>query len=494
MAKKKTKTKQSFNVQVPESHFWPAVEHGGIIPRGLEGAIGPNGILLRKLPSGKLANTSLPERYEKANLQYKEILSASDEPSPDRQRITSIPPKYFDRPDDPDRHTECLITGAAKNRLFSCPLFLKEPVPRPKPNTISIKESPTGGIGVFAERDIKYGELLIAERPLLMTGAFTKYKIRGGDWVHDYTYEDHVKIMWFEQEQQLELAFNRMDDDRKEAYMALANSHKEDGSGPLLGVQRTNGFGIDLNELTKNGGRGPSSEELIGEFGGMNLSEEQQANLKPQETLDIYSLVAKDASRMNHSCSPNAVLEFSLASFSLQFHANRDIKAGEEIFYSYTDIYVPAAERPKELEPYDFTCACTACSLATPESDKFRQTSARHMKILETLYQALKARDIEADNGMQMVRNNILPNLLEFRRKLREEGLGIMSGPYLSSTIMLHDLYTNLGMVDEPEMKSVLSDLSVWTMMKAGLLGRFLSQGNEIESAAAIAQDAATKI
>ena len=106
--------------------------------------------------------------------------------------------------------------------------------------------------------------------------------------------------MYFKQEQHLELVFNRMDEDRKEAYMALANSHKEDGSGPLLGVQRTNGFGVDLNQLTRNDGRGPDSEELLGRFAGMTLSEGQQAKLKPEEKRDMYSVIVKDGSRINH--------------------------------------------------------------------------------------------------------------------------------------------------------------------------------------------------
>ena len=102
-----------------------------------------------------------------------------------------------------------MTAGVAKDRLFARPPFLTESAPRPRPNTIAIKESPTGGIGVFAERDIKYRELLIAERPLLMTAAFTKDKICDADSVHDYTYEDRIKIMWFEEEQELEMVFNR---------------------------------------------------------------------------------------------------------------------------------------------------------------------------------------------------------------------------------------------------------------------------------------------
>lgn len=45
--------------------------------------------------------------------------------------------------------------------------------------------------------------------------------------------------------QQLEFAVSHMDRIWGDAYMALANSHKEDGSGPLFGVQRTNGFALN---------------------------------------------------------------------------------------------------------------------------------------------------------------------------------------------------------------------------------------------------------
>lgn len=65
-----------------------------------------------------------------------------------------------------------------------------------------------------------------------------------------------------------------------------------------------------------------------------------------------------------------------------------------------------------------------------------------------------------------------------------------MLGLYLSSTILLHDLYTRLGMVEEPEMKRILSDLTIWTMMRAGYLDRFLSAGNDIGSTLAIGQGA----
>jgi hypothetical protein len=180
------------------------------------------------------------------------------------------------------------------------------------------------------------------------------------------------------------------------------------------------------------------------------------------------------------SCCPNTDFNFSLGSFSLQFHALRDIKAGEEIFVSYTDVDVPAAERRERLAPYGFTCVCTACSRATPESDKFRQAAASEMKVLNARYRIAKEYDQKRNNGMRLVREIILPKVLEFRRKLTEEGLGIMFGVYLNSTIMLHEVHVQLGMFEEPEAKAVFKDLMAWTTMQAQIQGHPLSKNGKV--------------
>ena len=45
-----------------------------------------------------------------------------------------------------------------------------------------------------------------------------------------------------EWEEHLGIALKRMTDANRKAFMALANSHTEDGSGPILGIIRTNGY------------------------------------------------------------------------------------------------------------------------------------------------------------------------------------------------------------------------------------------------------------
>jgi hypothetical protein len=248
----------------------------------------------------QFTSSDLPERYEKHEFKVQE---ANDETPDDSYRLTTIPPHYADEP-DPDGYTKCIITSGEKKRLFASPLFLTCYVPQAKPDTVFIKDSPTGGLGMFAGRDIKYGELLFAERPLLVCPATARtHGIHRKERVDEYTHEDIVKIMCFEWEQQLEFAVSHMDPERREAYMALANSHKEDGSGPLFGVQRTNGFALNVDELL-----GKESTRLaeLCMFTGMSLGEEgpgQQAAPKSQEKARMYSVIAKDGSRINHRYS-----------------------------------------------------------------------------------------------------------------------------------------------------------------------------------------------
>jgi hypothetical protein len=65
------------------------------------------------------------------------------------------------------------------------------------------------------------------------------------------------------------IAVDRLRPDNKAAFMALASSHKEDGSGPVVGIVRTNGI-------------------------AMNLDPEEMSES------EIYSAICKDISRLNH--------------------------------------------------------------------------------------------------------------------------------------------------------------------------------------------------
>jgi len=74
---------------------------------------------------------------------------------------------------------------------------------------------------------------------------------------------------------------------------------------------------------------------------------------------------------------------FKLDSFSMQFCALRDIKAGEQLFYSYCEPDSNLEQRRAEIAPYGFVCECPACVNATPETDKPRNTFWTQIALFE---------------------------------------------------------------------------------------------------------------
>ncbi|KAL1660765.1 hypothetical protein GGF50DRAFT_106030 [Schizophyllum commune] len=257
-----------------------------------------------------------------------------------------------------DSWTEAIVDGLTKTEIFtpSQPGF-PHPVERPAIPAHRIASAGQGkGLGVFATRDIGPGELIIAERPLLMIplGVPTAKNIPA-----HFTMKQMIQASLAEWEKALEMLVERMLPERREAFMKLANSHTTDGSGPILGRIRTNG--IAASGLHYQGKRGPEGR---------------------------FSATCELISRVNHSCSPNARYTFNKPTFTSRLRAVRDIKAGEEITITYSRLDVPSAERQKDLAPYGFVCTCDACR-GGAESD------ARRVKIPSEISPALKRGRIE---------------------------------------------------------------------------------------------------
>jgi len=205
------------------------------------------------------------------------------------------------------------------------------------------------GQGVFAKHYIKRGELVFSERPLLVAPSWL-----AGVNTTKFTLAQSRQIMMFEQEKILEAGVQHMSETDKALYMALCNSHTADGTGPLLGIIRTNAFSV--GELSDD-----DDNSVLG-----------------------YSAVCNLGSRLNHSCRPNVVVQFKITSFSFQFIAVRDIRSGEELYCAYCSLSRPKAERQTFLAPYGFSCHCSACVNATPATDNVRKTFKDQVKDLHT--------------------------------------------------------------------------------------------------------------
>ena len=71
-----------------------------------------------------------------------------------------------------------------------------------------------------------------------------------------------------------------------------------------------------------------------------------------------------------------------MPSFSFQFTAKVDIKAGEELFCTYCDTYAPVAERRAQLAPYGFTCHCRACEEDDALHREYKERTKEYMLTL----------------------------------------------------------------------------------------------------------------
>ena len=68
------------------------------------------------------------------------------------------------------------------------------------------------------------------------------------------------------------------------------------------------------------------------------------------------------ASKLNHSCNPNAAQSFSQARIIIR--SARDIRCGEEVNISYIDVGQPTVVRRHELLcSYQFFCTCSKCCI-----------------------------------------------------------------------------------------------------------------------------------
>ncbi|KAJ7125164.1 hypothetical protein C8R44DRAFT_914822 [Mycena epipterygia] len=286
---------------------------------------------LPRFPIGKV-DVALPEGYEGggSTLKYMKC-SPGTRTTPDMMICTTLP--LGAKPDEPV--TECFFFHGSKEVLTSLPGFPK-PLTHPTTPAFCMAPTPGKGTGLFSTRALKTGDLILSERPLFVTARGVVVPCPEG-----FTHEQHVQYSLNELEKYMALSVSRMRPEDKAALMALANSHKEDGSGPIVGIVRTNGLQLE--------------------------------GLRPGVTdeLATYSATCKDISRLNHSCSPNTAPRFDMLSFSYQLFAVRDIAKDEELTFQYTGVDCSAANRNTVLKSYAFVCTCTAC-LDAPASDARR--------------------------------------------------------------------------------------------------------------------------
>jgi hypothetical protein len=181
------------------------------------------------------------------------------------------------------------------------------------------------GLGVFATRDIKRGERIISESPLIVISE------------RDYFAAD------------VERAFNRLSDTDKARYMSLASAHN-----------------FDVKSWPDSQVPSPKHSDYI------RKKEQYEARIAREKSLlSVYqtnnvereygSAVFDHFSRFNHSCLPNAMFAWNTNIGKQTVHALDHIPAGEEITVSYIDPIHSTNTRQYLLSYYGFKCKCPAC-------------------------------------------------------------------------------------------------------------------------------------
>lgn len=80
------------------------------------------------------------------------------------------------------------------------------------------------------------------------------------------------------------------------------------------------------------------------------------------------AVVGMIASRINHSCEPNAVWRYDNTNNKIKIRAIQHIPNHQEVLLSYVPVIAPVLLRAHWLlEKYDFKCECDLCKEEAPE-------------------------------------------------------------------------------------------------------------------------------
>ncbi|KAI1390262.1 uncharacterized protein F4822DRAFT_443188 [Hypoxylon trugodes] len=106
-------------------------------------------------------------------------------------------------------------------------------------------------------------------------------------------------------------------------------------------------------------GREMTSETIAVAIGITCKLQVNAFNRRDEDTGQSGMYVSPGLSMINHSCMPNAFVQF--VGRKAVLHAIREIKAGEEVEISYIDTTLHLAQRQRGMKQYFFKCTCLRC-------------------------------------------------------------------------------------------------------------------------------------
>lgn len=178
------------------------------------------------------------------------------------------------------------------------------------------------GWGLFAGKSIPVGESIMTERPTIVYDHYSAAMANfGKNCSRARSEEEWDRI----EAELLQKKVEKLSTQQQKEIMLLHNCHEGSGVSSLLGIIRTNVFG---------------------------LSDTQRG---------VYIL----CSRFNHDCEPNCTYEFSdMKSHTIRIISIKYIKVGDELTITYVPHAMKLEERQKTLaRKFGFECKCSRCVL-----------------------------------------------------------------------------------------------------------------------------------
>ncbi|OCL06764.1 SET domain-containing protein [Glonium stellatum] len=242
------------------------------------------------------------------------------------------------------------------------------------------------GIGAFATKDIKRGQRILADTPLL---AIPKARYFSVD---------------------IEEAFAKLSLEDKKRYFELHSAHGQSTSNWPHNIHQDVSASERERIEEQHNARTGQEASLISIF-QTNCMEMGQG-----------AAVFYEAARFNHSCNASAFFSWNARIGRETIHATRDIKAGEEITLCYCDPHHDVALRRWELKHYGFECDCPACE-DLDDPDSFAAISAQRryrLRELDDMVSGIRSRNPKSAAPSS---EHLLTCLLEMAALQLDEGL-----------------------------------------------------------------------
>ncbi|KAI9697162.1 MAG: hypothetical protein M1820_007898 [Bogoriella megaspora] len=228
---------------------------------------------------------------------------------------------------------------------------------------VEVRRTESKGLGLFALKDLAAGTRIISEVPLL--------KMAKGNLL-DCRWADHALT-----------AFEELDAEKQAAMLNLhAGLGVKDLRKVVVEAMKAGQVGpidvkiADIHDITDIEDPAFRGKIKVASTFASNLFVVEGSKDGPM------AVIGELASRVNHACHPNVILSWNEKNQRINVHANRDVKEGEEIMFSYTDFMGSRKERQEKLAVRGFECDCETCG--NDYADKRRQ---RYTQLIDSMGQ-----------------------------------------------------------------------------------------------------------